>query len=219
MRKACQTDLSDAEWAYIEPHLPAPKPGGRPRVHTVREILDSVFYVVRGGCAWRLLPHYFRLWCIDGTWQRLHEALHKRARVRLGRDPEPSAAIVDSQSVKTTGVGGDASRTLTVSSLTGSGTSTVTVTASDGDLEGSVLVRVIAGSAANNTLSGSANADMIFARKGNDTASGQGANDLLCGGNGNDKLTGGLGADHLGGGSGTDTATDFNAGESYSVLR
>jgi putative transposase len=83
----------------------------------LREILEAVFYAVRGGCAWRLLPHdfppwktvyhYFRLWHIDGTWQRLHEALRGRVRVRLGRDPQPSAGIVDSQSVKkSTGVGG-----------------------------------------------------------------------------------------------------------------
>ena len=111
------------------------------------------------------------------------------------------------------GGGTDASRTMTVTSLMASGTSTVTVTVSDGDLDDSVEVRVIAGSAANNTLTGSAAADMIFARKGNDTASGQGANDLLCGGNGNDKLRGGLGADRFGGGTGTDTATDFNAGQ------
>ncbi len=77
----------------------------------MREILDdAVFYVVRGGCAWRLLPHdffppwktvyhYFRAWRIDGTWRRLHEvALRRRARVRLERDPQPSAGIVDSQS-------------------------------------------------------------------------------------------------------------------------
>jgi Ca2+-binding RTX toxin-like protein len=108
------------------------------------------------------------------------------------------------------GGGTDTSRTMTVSSLTGSGTSNVTITVSDGDLNGTVVVRVIAGSAANNTLTGSADSDMIFARKGSDTLSAQGANDLMCAGNGNDRLTGGLGADHFGGGSGTDTATDFN---------
>ena len=111
------------------------------------------------------------------------------------------------------GGGTDASRTMTVSSLTGSGSSNVTIRVSDGEMEGTVLVRVISGSASNNTLTGSTNAEMIFARKGSDTVSAQGASDLMCGGNGNDKLTGGLGADRFGGGSGTDTATDFDAGQ------
>jgi putative transposase len=83
----------------------------------LRESLDTIFYSVRCGCAWRLLPHdfppwktlyhYFRLWRIDGTWERLHTALRKRVRVRLRRDPQLSAGNVDSQSVKTTGVGGE----------------------------------------------------------------------------------------------------------------
>ena len=116
MRKAYQTDLSDAEWSFLKPHLPDPKTTGRPKMHGTREILNAVFYIVRGGCAWRLLPHdfppwqtvyhYFRAWRLSGVWERMHDALRQRVRVRLERDPQPSAAIVDSQSVKTTGVGG-----------------------------------------------------------------------------------------------------------------
>jgi putative transposase len=117
MRKAYQSDLSDAEWSCLKPHLPAPKATGRPRVYTPREILDAVFYVLKSGCAWRLLPHdfppwksvyhYFRSWRLDGTWERLHAALRQRVRVRQKRNAQPSAGIVDSQSVKTTGVGGE----------------------------------------------------------------------------------------------------------------
>jgi putative transposase len=83
----------------------------------LREILDAIFYIVRSGCAWRLLPHdfppwktvhhYLRTWREDGTWERVHAALRERVRVRLKRDPQPSAGVVDSQSVKSTGVGGD----------------------------------------------------------------------------------------------------------------
>ena len=109
MRRAYQTDLSDAEWSYIEPHLPTPKGPGRPRLHPLREeILDAIFYIVaRSGCAWRLLPndfppwktvhHYLRMWRKDGTWERVHAALRERLRVRKKRDPEPSAGVVDSQ--------------------------------------------------------------------------------------------------------------------------
>jgi putative transposase len=117
MKKAYQSDLSDAEWSCLEPHLPAPEATGRPRLHCTRKILDAILYVLRSGCAWRLLPndfppwktvyYYFRAWRLDGTWERMHLALRKRVRVRLQRDPQPGAAIVDSQSVKTTGVGGE----------------------------------------------------------------------------------------------------------------
>src|SRR5215210_3070698 len=118
MRKTYPTDLSDAEWECIEPHLPIPRAAGRPRRHSLREILDAIFYIVRSGCAWRLLPHefppwktihhYFRIWRIDGTWEQLNTALRERLRVRLGRNSQPSAVMVDSQSAKTTGVGGEA---------------------------------------------------------------------------------------------------------------
>jgi putative transposase len=110
------TDLSDAEWQILEPLIPAPKSGGRPPKWSRRIILDGIVYVVRSGCQWRLLPrefppwrtvyHYFRQFRLDGTWERLNATLRERERVRQGRNREPSACILDSQSVKTTSVGG-----------------------------------------------------------------------------------------------------------------
>jgi len=115
-RYAYPSDLSDAEFAHLSPYLPEPKGCGRPWVHPRRAILDAIFSVVRTGCQWRALPreyppwstvHYwFRRWRLDGTWERWNRVLREQLRARAGRDPQPSAAIVGSQSVKTTGVGG-----------------------------------------------------------------------------------------------------------------
>jgi putative transposase len=111
-RQAYPTDLNDTEWQILEQYLPQPKTKrGRPRKHPWREILDAIFYIVRSGCAWSLLPHdfpprktvyhYFRRWRIDGTWEQLNTALREMVRVQAGRAKQPSAAVLDSQSVKT----------------------------------------------------------------------------------------------------------------------
>jgi putative transposase len=115
-RRSYSTDLSEEEWAILQPLVPQAKPGGRPRTHQTRELLDAIFYVVRSGCAWRLLPHdfppwqtayhYFRVWRIDGTWERIRATLRQLSRLKEGRREAPSAAILDSQSVRTTEKGG-----------------------------------------------------------------------------------------------------------------
>jgi putative transposase len=118
-RSKYPTDLSDAEWTYLKPYLSAPKKRGRgrPKVHSPRKILNAVFYLLKSGCPWRLLPrdfppwktvyHWFRKWRINGIFEQLNLALSERLRKQLGRNPQPSAGIVDSQSAKTSGVGGE----------------------------------------------------------------------------------------------------------------
>jgi len=115
-RQAYSTDLSDAEWQILEPLLPSEKPGGRHRKYQIREIINAIQYILRGGCAWRLMPHnlphwrtayeYFRQWKNDGTWLSIHDHLHEQVRIKMQRNVQPSAAIIDSQSVKTTEKGG-----------------------------------------------------------------------------------------------------------------
>ncbi len=110
--KTYPSDLNDAEWQILKPLIPKAKPGGRPRTTNMRAILNAIFYVLRSGCAWRMLPHdfppwktvyhYFRQWRIDGVWEQINETLRVRLRQADGREAEPSAAILDSQSVKTT---------------------------------------------------------------------------------------------------------------------
>ena len=116
MRRPYLSDLSDGEFALLTAHLPEHSPFGRPWKHPLREILDGIFYVIRTGCQWRCLPHeyppwptvywWFARWRRDGTFERLNTALRERVRVAVGRNPQPSAGIIDSQSVKTSAVGG-----------------------------------------------------------------------------------------------------------------
>ena len=110
------TDLSDKEWDLSSHLVPAAKPGGRPENYPTRDIVDAIFYILRGGCAWRLLPPAFPPWQSvyqdfwrwrhEGTWQRRHDLLRGDVRVAAGKRRQPSAAILDSPSVKTTDKGG-----------------------------------------------------------------------------------------------------------------
>ena len=115
-RRPYPTDVTDEQWHIIGPMIPPEKHGGRHREVDMREVINAILYILRTGCQWRNLPHdfppwgtvswYYWLWCNDGTWTRIHDKLREMVREEAGREREPSAAIMDSQSVKTTEVGG-----------------------------------------------------------------------------------------------------------------
>lgn len=113
-RQPYPTDLTDEQWMLLEPIVPpvasGGSQGGRPAIHSRREIMNAIFYMNRAGGAWRLMPHdlppwrtvydYFETWAADGTWERTHDALREKVRVAEGKSPEPTASIIDAQSVQ-----------------------------------------------------------------------------------------------------------------------
>ena len=115
-RKPYPSDLTDTQWAIVEPLLPVPVRAGAPRTTSFREVLDAIFYLLSNGCKWSALPHdfppegtvrdYFHQWRRNGLWERIHDALRCQVRQQAGKEPEPSAGSIDSQSVKAARTGG-----------------------------------------------------------------------------------------------------------------
>ncbi len=115
-RKRYPSDLTTRQWNRLKVLLPPAKPGGRPRSVDLREILNGILFILRGGCAWRMMPHdlppwstcydYFRKWRNGGVWQQIHDTLRDQVRHKAKRQASPSMAIIDSQSIKTTEQGG-----------------------------------------------------------------------------------------------------------------
>lgn len=115
-RNPYPSDLTDRQWSIIEPLIPPAQPGGRHRSVDMRRVIDGILYLSRSGCSWRMLPHefppwgtvhyYYRRFRLDGTWQKIHDKLREKVRCQVGKKPTPSAAVIDSQSVKTAAKGG-----------------------------------------------------------------------------------------------------------------
>lgn len=125
-RTSYPTDLTDRQWGIIVPLIPPAKSndtvGGKERTADMREVLNAIFYLLRSGCSWRMLPHdfpkwrtvrhYFDIWQKDGTWKKIHNVLRDKVRVKAGKKKQPTAGIIDSQSVKTVEKGGFVAMTL-----------------------------------------------------------------------------------------------------------